>query len=60
MNIFGEHHVWLASDKIAKELLVQRSSIYSDRPTIKNLEASKTAPEYLPLLGYNGNLSYLT
>ncbi|KUJ23227.1 cytochrome P450 [Mollisia scopiformis] len=38
MNIFGEHHVWLASDKIAKDLLVTRSGVYSDRPMIKNLE----------------------
>ncbi|KAK8239865.1 cytochrome P450 [Phyllosticta capitalensis] len=53
VNIFGRNHVWVASDKIANELLVARSDTFSDRPQINNLDDSKTAPEYLPLLGYN-------
>ncbi|KAK7535729.1 cytochrome P450 [Phyllosticta citribraziliensis] len=53
INIFGVNHVWVASDEIANELLVKRSETFSDRPQINNLGASKTAPEYLPLLGYN-------
>ncbi|KAK7549698.1 cytochrome P450 [Phyllosticta citricarpa] len=53
INIFGINHVWVASDEIANELLVKRSDTFSDRPQINNLDASKTAPEYLPLLGYN-------
>jgi hypothetical protein len=57
INIFGRNHVWIASDKIASELLSKRASIHSDRPSINNLEDSKTAPEYLPLLGYNGEIA---
>jgi hypothetical protein len=59
INIFGRNHVWIASDKIASELLAKRASIHSDRPLINNLEDSKTAPEYLPLLGYNGKVENL-
>lgn len=54
INIFGNNHVWLASDKVARDLLVTRSQIFSDRPPIMNLQSSKHAPEYLPLLGFNG------
>ncbi|KAG9606124.1 cytochrome P450, partial [Aureobasidium melanogenum] len=53
INLFGTNHVWIASDKIASELLAKRATIHSDRPSINNLEDSKMAPEYLPLLGYN-------
>lgn len=54
INVFGVNHVWVATDKIATDLLVKRGSLYSDRPPINNLENSKAAPEYLPLLGHNG------
>ena len=54
VNVFGVNHIWLASDKIAQDLLVKRGSIYSDRPPINNLKDSKTAGEYIPLLGHNG------
>lgn len=54
INVFGVNHIWLASDKIAQDLLVKRGSIYSDRPPINNLKNSKTAGEYIPLLGHNG------
>ena len=54
INVFGVNHVWVATDKIATDLLVKRGSLYSDRPPINNLENSKGAPEYLPLLGHNG------
>ncbi|TKA82463.1 hypothetical protein B0A49_00063 [Cryomyces minteri] len=53
INVFGVNHVWVSTDKIATDLLVKRGTIYSDRPPINQLESSKTAPEYLPLLGYN-------
>ncbi|GAB7356603.1 hypothetical protein MBLNU459_g7330t2 [Dothideomycetes sp. NU459] len=53
INLFGRNHVWIASDKIAVDLLSKRAAIHSDRPSINNLEDSKAAPEYLPLLGYN-------
>lgn len=54
INVFGVNHVWIASDKIANDLLSKKSLIFSDRPPINNLDNSKEAPEYLPLLGYNG------
>ncbi|KAF2260299.1 cytochrome P450 [Lojkania enalia] len=53
MNIFGVNHIWLASDKIANDLLARRAGKHSDRPSIYQLEKSKEEPEYLPLLGYN-------
>ncbi|KAF1990338.1 cytochrome P450 [Aulographum hederae CBS 113979] len=53
MNIFGYNHIWIASDKIATDLLSRKSQYFSDRPPINNLNNSKDAPEYLPLLGYN-------
>ena len=55
INVFGVNHIWLASDKIAQDLLVKRGNIYSDRPPINNLKDSKTAGEYIPLLGHNGD-----
>ncbi|KAH7381516.1 cytochrome P450 [Pyrenochaeta sp. MPI-SDFR-AT-0127] len=53
INIFGINHIWLASDKIANDLLSKRATKHSDRPSINQLLDSKTEPEYLPLLGYN-------
>ena len=54
INIFGINHIWLSSDKIANDLLSRRATKHSDRPSINQLLESKEAPEYLPLLGYNG------
>lgn len=54
VNIFGMNHIWLASDKIANDLLAKRATKHSDRPSINQLLDSKSEPEYLPLLGYNG------
>ncbi|KAF2871562.1 cytochrome P450 [Massariosphaeria phaeospora] len=53
VNIFGINHVWLASDRIANDLLSRRAMKHSDRPSINQLADSKSEPEYLPLLGYN-------
>ena len=57
INVFGVNHIWLASDKVAQDLLVKRGAIYSDRPQIKNVNDSKGSSgvgEYIPLLGHNG------
>ena len=57
INVFGVNHIWLASDKVAQDLLVKRGAIYSDRPQIKNVVDSKGRSgvgEYIPLLGHNG------
>ncbi|KAF2119286.1 cytochrome P450 [Lophiotrema nucula] len=53
INIFGINHLWLASDKVANDLLAKRANKHSDRPSINQLAQSKTAPEYLPLMGLN-------
>ncbi|KAL1873476.1 hypothetical protein VTK73DRAFT_924 [Phialemonium thermophilum] len=51
MEIFGETHVWISSERIAHDLLSKRSAIYSDRPVIPNLPDNRTSGEYLALLG---------
>jgi hypothetical protein len=53
-DLFGTTHVWISSDKIAKDILAKQGSIFSDRPLIDNLPINKTGGEYLPLLGENG------
>ncbi|KFZ18300.1 hypothetical protein V501_01292 [Pseudogymnoascus sp. VKM F-4519 (FW-2642)] len=52
-ELFGSTHVWISSEKIAKDLLSKQGSIFSDRPLIDNLPINKTGGEYLPLLGEN-------
>jgi hypothetical protein len=55
VTIFGVNHIWLSSEKIAKELLEGKRSVYnSDRPAIRNVHDSKGSGDYLPLLGHNG------
>ncbi|KAL3427534.1 cytochrome p450 [Phlyctema vagabunda] len=53
MEIFGSVHVWISSNQIANDLLADRGTIYSDRPTIPNLPDNRTSGDYLPLLGRN-------
>lgn len=55
-ELFGSTHVWISSEKIAKDLLSKQGTIFSDRPLIDNLPINKTGGEYLPLLRGNGTL----
>jgi hypothetical protein len=54
VTLFGTNHIFLGSDKIAKDLLSKKGTLHQDRPAILQLEDSRNAPEYLPLLGHNG------
>ena len=55
-ELFGSTHVWISSEKIAKDLLSKQGSIFSDRLLINNFPINKKGGEYLPLLGENGTL----
>lgn len=55
-ELFGTTHVWITSERIAKDLLSKKGAVFSDRPLISNLPINKTGGEYLPLLGHNGKL----
>ncbi|KAF1941580.1 cytochrome P450 [Clathrospora elynae] len=53
-NLAGHNHVWISSDRIAKDLLSKKAAIYSDRPHIPSLLAdNRTSAQYLPLLSQN-------
>ena len=55
MKIFGVNHVWISSERVAKDLLEGQRSVHnSDRPAIRNVVDSKGSGDYLPLLGHNG------
>ncbi|RYP00888.1 hypothetical protein DL766_002849 [Monosporascus sp. MC13-8B] len=51
MEMFGDVHIWISSEKIAHELLSRRAPIYSDRPVIPNLPDNRTSGDYLALQG---------
>ncbi|KAI1321102.1 cytochrome P450 [Xylariaceae sp. FL0255] len=53
MEIFGNVHVWISSERIAHDLLSRRAVIYSDRPQIPNLPDNRTKGDYLALTGRN-------
>lgn len=55
-ELFGNTHVWISSEQVARDLLAKQHAIFSDRPLIDNLPINKTGGEYLPLLGENGML----
>lgn len=50
-EMLGTKFIIISDEKIAEELLVKRSKIYSDRPAAKSLFNPKE--EYLPLMGHN-------
>jgi len=55
VNLAGTNHVWISSDRIARDLLAKRSAIYSDRPHIPALQQdNRTSGQYLPLMSRNG------
>lgn len=56
-TIFGEKHVWVMREKVAHDLLSKKGGIYADRPGIPAVPGSKSTGEYLPLLGFSGELS---
>ncbi|EON63189.1 hypothetical protein W97_02416 [Coniosporium apollinis CBS 100218] len=57
-NLAGSNHVWISSDKIAKDLLAKRAAIYSARPHIPALlDDNRTSAQYLPLLSNNDGWS---
>ena len=55
VNLAGSNHIWISTDKIAKDLLAKKGAIYSDRPHIPALiDDNRTSAQYLPLLSKNG------
>ncbi|QIW95017.1 hypothetical protein AMS68_000535 [Peltaster fructicola] len=55
-QMLGDGFVVITDEQIAKELLVKRSKIYSDRPSVTSLFDSKSTEgsmEYLPMMGRN-------
>ena len=55
----GKTYVIITTADVAHDLLSQRGSIYSDRPSVPSLYDSKSETgtgEYLPLMGRNGRL----
>lgn len=53
---FGVTHVWLATDKIARDLLVSRGKKYGDRHELPAAVGIRGGSEVLPLMGYGGEL----
>ncbi|RYP13438.1 hypothetical protein DL765_006900 [Monosporascus sp. GIB2] len=51
MEMFGDVHIWISSEKVAHDLLSRRAPIYSDRPVIPNLPDNRTSGDYLALQG---------
>ncbi|KAI0016429.1 cytochrome P450 [Xylariomycetidae sp. FL0641] len=49
-SMLGQQFIILSDEKIAEELLVKRSKIYSGRPQIRALIGHKTGPGYLALM----------
>lgn len=54
VQIMGDTHIWISSERIASDLLSKRGAIYSDRPNIPNVADSKTSGKYMALMGNNG------
>jgi len=53
-DLAGDNHVWISTDKIARDLLSKKAAIYSDRPHIPSLiDDNRTSAQYLPLLSRN-------
>ncbi|KAF2273694.1 cytochrome P450 [Westerdykella ornata] len=54
VKLLRQNHVWISSSKIARELLLKKRHLYSDRPHIPALLAdNRTSAKYLPLLSVN-------
>lgn len=56
-QMLGSNFIIISDEKVAEDLLVKRSKIYSDRPLIRSIFDAKStdgAMEYLPLMGRNG------
>ncbi|KAK0897660.1 hypothetical protein LTR91_022914 [Friedmanniomyces endolithicus] len=54
-EVFGTYHVWVESDKIARDLLVHRGKKYGGRHEIPAAVGVKDGSEFVPLMNIGDN-----
>jgi len=54
-TVFGTDHVWIETDKIARDLFVQRGKKYGDRHELPAAVGVRGGSEILPLMGIGKN-----
>jgi hypothetical protein len=54
-KVFGVTHIWIETDKIARDLLVQRGKKYGDRHELPAALGVRGGSEILPLMGIGEN-----
>ncbi|KAF2084268.1 cytochrome P450 [Saccharata proteae CBS 121410] len=53
-DLAGTNHVWISTDRIARDVLSKKAAVNSDRPHIPALlHDNRTSAEYLPLMSKN-------
>jgi cytochrome P450 len=54
-KVFGETHLWISSDKIARDLLGGGGKKYADRPELPGALGIRSGSEFMPLMTYGDN-----
>lgn len=55
-EVFGTVHIWIETDKIARDLFVHRGKKYSDRNHLPAAQGIREGSEFLPLMGYGDDM----